>query len=115
MSKYLCLAAFLVGCGGDGVSDSKKLSDLTPTEAKDVCLELVDDYPERTIDCSGTMITIGFTAAECNDEQAAPATCTATVGDIRDCTDAIYSLTDAQFCMQETLPAACAPLEGEGC
>lgn len=111
MTKYLCLAAFLVGCGG-GVSDSKKLAELSVSEAKDVCLELVDDYPEKTVNCNGTMTTVGFTKAECDDEGPAPATCTATVGDIRDCTDAFYSLSDAQICMLETLPAACAPLEG---
>lgn len=115
MTKYLCLAAFLIGCGGSGVSDSKKLADLSVSEAKDVCLELADDYPEKTVNCSGTSITIGYTAADCETDDTTPSTCTATVGDIRDCADAIYSLSDAQFCMQETLPAACAPLEAEGC
>lgn len=103
------LLAALVGCGG--VDDSKKLSELSTEEAKDVCLELVDDYPEKTVTCSGATITIGLTAADCDGETPASANCTATVGDTRDCTAAIYA--QAEACMVDApLPAACAKLSG---
>lgn len=103
---------FLVGCGGDGVSDSKKLADLTAEESKDVCLDLAAEYPEKTIVCGTTSVTLGLATAECNTSDDVPATCTATVGDIRECTGVLYSLSTDQFCMLDSLPAACAPLEG---
>ena len=112
MKQFLCLVAFLVGCGGDGVSDSKKLTDLSASESKDVCLELAADYAPRTVNCDGQMITIGIDEADCNTTETAPATCTATVGDARACYDAMYSMTDAQLCMGTAPPAACAKLEG---
>ena len=114
MKKLMLLAVVLVGCGGDdGVSDSKRLSDLTQAEAQSVCEDLADDFPERSVNCMGTTITIGFNKSECaaDSTEPTPATCTATVGDARDCADAFYGLTDDQICTTETLPAACAPLE----
>ena len=113
MKKLFFLAVVLMGCGGGGgVDDSKKLSDLSADEAQDLCSEFVDDFPERTVDCSGTMITIGYTAAECADAgEPAPTTCTATVGDARACADATFSLSDDEICNAETLPAACAALQ----
>lgn len=116
MKKLMLLAAVLVGCGG-GVSDSKKLSDLTAAEAKEACEEMADDYPERTVTCeSGGQtftLTLGIDKADCaTDSEPAPATCTATVGDARDCYDAFYSLTDAEICSSDSEPAACAKLEG---
>jgi hypothetical protein len=113
MKNFLLLSALLIGCGGDGVSDSKKLSDLTAEEAKDACLEQAADFPERTVDCGdGITLTVGIAEADCNDAGPADAGCTATVGDARACFDAMYKLTDAQICMAESLPAACAKLEG---
>ena len=110
VGTFLLIA--IAGCGDSGVSDSKKLSDLSTAESKDVCLELASDYPERTVTCGSTTITIGLTSAECNTQDQAPATCTATVGDARDCTDAIYSQTDAELCADTPLPAACTRLMG---
>jgi len=109
IGSFLLLAA--AGCGSS-VSDSKKLSELSTSEAKDVCLELASDYPERTVTCGSASITIGLTAAECNTPDPAPATCNATVGDVRDCQDALYSQTDAELCADSPLPAACAKLAG---
>lgn len=112
MKHFLLASALLIGCGG-GVSDSKKLSDLTAEEAKDACLEAAADFPERTVDCGdGIMLTVGVAEADCNTAGPADAGCTATVGDARACFDAMYSLSDAQICTAETLPAACAKLEG---
>ena len=109
IGSFLLLA--ITGCG-DSVSDSKKLSELSTEEAKDVCLELVDDYPERSVTCGSTTITIGLKSSECTDQTQAPATCTATVGDVRDCNAALYSQTDAELCSDAPLPAACAKLAG---
>jgi len=102
----------ITGCGDSGVPDSKKLSDLSAAESKDACLEIAADYPERTVTCGSTTITIGLTTAECNTQEPAPATCTATVGDARDCSAAMYSMTDAELCADTPLPAACAKLTG---
>lgn len=113
MKQFLCLSAFLIACGGDGVPDSKKLSDLTAEESKDACEEAAADYPERTVNCGdGITLTVGIDEAECATAEPAPASCTATVGDARACFEAMYSLTDAQICMAESLPAACAKIEG---
>ncbi len=101
----------MAACGG-GVDDSKKLSDLSTEEAKDVCLDLAADFPERMVTCSGVTITIGLSEAECNTPDTAPATCTATVGDVRACNKAMYELSDAELCSSQSLPAACAKLEG---
>ncbi len=100
-----------VGCG-DSVPDSTKLFDLSTAEAKEVCLELVGDYPERSVTCGAATIKIGLTTAECNDNEPAPASCTATVGDARDCNAALYDKTDAELCADEPLPAVCAKLVG---
>jgi hypothetical protein len=113
MKKFALLTLVVLGCGGgSGVSDSKKLADLSTDEAKDLCEELADGFPERTVDCSGVMITIGFNKAECaTDSEPAPSSCTATAGDARDCADAMSALTDDQICTSDSLPAACAPLQ----
>lgn len=103
-------AMFFTGCGG-GVDGDKKLSELSVAESKDACLELAGDFPEKTVDCGmGVTITIGLTAAECNDQDAAPATCTATVDDARACTEDIYNQSDADLCMDKPLPASCSKL-----
>lgn len=107
----LVSAGMLLGCGDEGVSGSKKVTELTVEEAKDVCLELVADFPERTVTCAPEVtITIGLTAADCTDPEPAPATCTATVSDVRACNEAMYSQSDADLCMDKPLPAACAVL-----
>lgn len=99
------LLAALVGCGG--VDDSKKLSELSTDESKDVCDELADDYPEKTVTCDGVMFTI---KVNCDGQVASP-NCTATVGDARDCSAALY--VQAEACMIDApLPPACAKLAG---
>ena len=97
------------GCGG--ISDDTKLSELTVSEAKDLCLELAADYPEKSVSCgNGISIRLGVTKASCDDETPASDACTATAGDFRDCTAALYGQTDAEACMDRPLPAACAKL-----
>lgn len=110
-NKMLAIVMVLVGCGGGGVDGSKKLSELSAAEAKDACLELAEDFPEKTVSCGdGVTITVGVSTAECNSETPAPGTCTATVDDLRTCTDALYSQPDADLCMDKPLPAACEKL-----
>jgi hypothetical protein len=105
-------AMALAACGGDdGVDGSKKLSELSVAENKDACLELAEDYPEKTVDCGdGATLTVGLTATECNDQQVAPATCTATVDEARACTADIYNQSNADLCMDKPLPASCSKL-----
>jgi hypothetical protein len=102
----------VVGCGDEGVSGSKKITELSAAESKDVCQEFAGDYPERTVMCGPDVtFTIGFKDVDCNNIEPAPATCTATVGDARACNDAIYSMSDAELCGDGPTPPACAKLE----
>jgi hypothetical protein len=102
----------VIGCGG-GIDGSTKLSDLSQADTDDLCDELVDDYPEKTVDCgSGVMITVGFTASDCSDNAPPPATCAATVDDVRNCTSALYEGSNA---CSDNLPAACARLADASC
>lgn len=112
LTMVVVSAATLLGCGDEGVSGSKKITELTVEEATDVCMEMAEDFPERTVTCEpGVTFEIGFSDAACTNVEPAPAACTATVGDARACNEAIYSQTDAELCMDGPLPAACAPLE----
>jgi hypothetical protein len=116
MKTISCLVSVLVlslaACGGDsGVDSSKKLSELSSQESKDACLELVEDFPPRMVTCGGTMITVGTETADC-DGEVAPSSCTATVGDARDCAEAFKNQTDEQLCMDGPLPAACMKIVG---
>lgn len=109
----------LVACGGDGGSsglpDSKVVGTLTVSEAEALCNELAGVFPERMVTCDGTAITIGIDPADCVGDQP-PTTCTATVGDFRDCFEAFGNLSDAQICDDATpTPPACAPVLSAGC
>jgi hypothetical protein len=102
----------LIGCGG-GIDGSTKLSDLSVAEVKDLCNELLDDYPEKTVDCgNGFTVTVGVAASECSDPSEAPATCMGTVEDQRDCISEIYNQSDMETCSDQALPAACTRLQG---
>jgi hypothetical protein len=102
----------MVGCPKEEVDSSKRLSELSTDEAKDVCFDLVDEFPERMVSCGdGVMITIGGSADDC-DGQVPDGSCTATVGDARDCAEAQKALTDAQLCADGPLPDECVELVG---
>lgn len=102
----------LVACGG-GIDGGTKLSDLSQGETDDLCQELVDDYPEKTVDCgSGLMVTVGFKSADCTDNTPPGSSCAATVDDARDCTAALYEGSNA---CSDSLPAACARLSDASC
>jgi hypothetical protein len=102
----------IVGCGG-GIDGSTKLSDLSVAEVKDLCEELLDDYPQKTVDCgNGFTIPIGVSAAECSDPSEAPDGCMGTVEDQRDCIGTTYNQSDAETCSDHALPASCMRLQG---
>lgn len=103
----LLVVPFMIACGGP--SDSTKITDLSTDEAKDLCEESVDANPERTITCSGVMLTVGLSSADCADPGTPPTSCTATVGDVRDCNEAQGNQTEAEICAG-TIPAACEAL-----
>jgi len=123
MRASACVLALLVACGptaatsgSSGVPGSKLLRDLTVDEATALCLELADDLPERTVTCTDIPpFTAGYTQAECSNEMAAPATCDANVGDLRDCARAYYHSSDAELCANEYLPDECGPLIASDC
>lgn len=107
----LLAVPFVVACGG-GPSDSTKLADLSVSEARDLCEESVDANPLRTITCEGQPVEWGIDPADCaaSDVNEVAAGCTATVGQARDCFDALGALSDAEVCALTSLPAACAAI-----
>lgn len=110
LSLVSVMAAMLFTACGGGVDGDKKLSELSVEESKDACLELQGDFPEKTVDCGGGVtVTVGLTAAECNDQTTAPTTCTATVDDVRDCTSQLYN-DKTLLCEDKPLPASCMKL-----
>lgn len=121
--KLLICASFVAvvavacggGSGGSGIADSTKLTSLTPEQAKDLCEELAAILPERTVMCApGVTVTIGTSSAECAMPDSPPATCMATVGDVRDCQDALKAATDMQICSDTFFPPACMKLAACG-
>lgn len=112
--SLVSLVAVLGACGDSGVSDSKKVADLTPSEAVSVCEDLAAGFPPRTVTCgAGVTVTVGQDVAECTTktDEALPAkTCDVTVGEVRACSNAMGALTDAQLCTAEALPAACSKI-----
>ena len=107
----VAVASTLVACGDSGVASSKKVADLTPTEATSVCDDIAAEFPKRVVTCSATVtITVGQDAAECAskpDDSLPAKTCDLTVGEVRACASAFGALTDAQLCADTPPPAAC--------
>jgi hypothetical protein len=112
LSYLLVAVPFVIACGGgsggSGLSDSTKLTDLSTDQAKALCEELTFS---REITCEGS--TISIHSQNCSDVGQPGASCTATVGDARDCTDAEQTESDAKLCAGD-LGAACAKLSGCG-
>jgi hypothetical protein len=102
--------------GSSGIPGSKKLAEMTLQEAMDLCLELADDYPERTVSCSsGETFSAGYTVSECASEMVAPGSCMASVADIRRCAASFYNSSDAELCASDSFPSACDPLLEDDC
>ena len=115
----VCTSLGLLACGSDddgsGLPDSKVIGTLSASEAMAFCNELEASFPQRTVDCGGgAMVTVGF-EADCSMAMART-TCTATVGNFRDCFGDLDGLSDAQLCDDTTpAPASCAPVLSAGC
>lgn len=108
-SVTLLSLALVTACDGGmgGASDSTKLVDLTPEQLRSLCLEFAQEFPTRTITCSGQEQTIGIDGADCDMPNEFDAACQATVGQMRACIDAIASVTDARLC-EGPQPPECA-------
>lgn len=123
--KRSILVAFILSaaaaCGGggggsSGIPDSTVASDLSMEEVVSFCEEMAADYPAREVDCGGTEPEQnGIDPAECADAEPFADTCTATVGDFRDCFGAIYALSDEEFCNLTEIPPECEPLIEGNC
>ncbi|HET7505199.1 MAG TPA: hypothetical protein VFK02_29475 [Kofleriaceae bacterium] len=92
----LCLALAVSACGsssgsgGSGVSGSKKLVELSPSEQDQLCAYSVDAAGgAREVDCGGgQMVTIQDKASCVASFGAFDAQCTATVDDAEGCAEA---------------------------
>lgn len=97
-----------------GVGGSTALKDLSDEQATKVC----EEYDPKTITCGEGDFTFTFEfATDCDTVGTGdiPEACEATVGDYRDCLDAIYALSDEEFCSSEDLPADCDALFSDAC
>ena len=93
------------------VPNGKLLSKLSAEQATSVC----EEYAQRTIVCGDEDAQEVYVFGGDCDSARAPADCEATVGDYRDCQEAVEELSDEDFCSAESDPAACVPLLGEDC
>jgi hypothetical protein len=119
------LLVLLVACGpttddgstgSSGIPGAKKLAEMSVQDATDLCLELADDFPERSVMCSsGETFSAGYTTSECANEMAAPSSCMATVADVRRCAAAFYNSSDSELCAADSFPSACNPLLEDEC
>jgi len=107
MKRSLLGFGFLMAC----VPGGKLLADLSDEQATSVC----EEYAQRTIVCGDEDAQDIYVFGGDCDNAGAPATCGATVGDYRDCQEAVEELSDEDFCAAESDPAACHPLLGVDC
>jgi hypothetical protein len=90
------LPLVLAGCG---LSDGKLLRELAPDQVAALCGE----SDEATYACDQVTVTVGGSA--CLDQVHVDPACTATVGDWRDCDEALRAALDADPCADA--PAEC--------
>lgn len=92
-----------------GVPNGKSLGDMDEGDWKSLCTSLESEEKTVTCDIDGTEIdvTTGGSAADCETDYTGgfPESCEATVGDLRDCNDALYE--DPCLLFSETAPAGC--------
>lgn len=116
----VCGVAFAValGCGGgsgSGIDSSKTLGSLSAADQMTECEDLASQFPPKTISCgSAGSAMVGTDPANCSgsDFEAAPASCTVTVGQLEDCDAALYN--EGSAACGDTVPPACAPLFNAG-
>lgn len=107
------------GSGGGDIPSSTQLADLTPAQGKQVCLDITALFPAHTINCSGSMITVGLDVSDCNDSTPVgniTPQCTATVGDAANCFGDFNDIADADYCNGTVrTPTSCMPLMTPEC
>ncbi|HEU4726520.1 MAG TPA: hypothetical protein VFT22_01465 [Kofleriaceae bacterium] len=94
--SWSCLAVALLACGacgsssGSGVSGSKKLVELSPSDKDKLCSYTVDvEGGAREVDCGGGLtVTLEDKASCITDFDGLSASCTATVDDAEGCAEA---------------------------
>lgn len=121
MQKLLVLSILgVAACGGggsgggnnSGIADTRTVDSLSAMELDDLCEELAAEFPTREVTCDGLTLTVGI---DCAEDELFSETCTITVGEARDCIQALDNLSDSQICTSETPPAPCAGLAEQDC
>jgi len=128
--KKLLFVCVIAACGGGSpVSSSVQVKDLSDAEALDECDYLLGEYPQKswtcTIDGQTESGHLGLPADACNasNDQLndVPDTCTATVGDVEDCLDGEYALSQDDICTAlanntaPAIPASCSKITSDAC
>lgn len=113
-----CVLGLAVGCSSDG-DDDVLLRDATLEDAQDFC-EYVNDHRFEPTTCTVDGVEYEVEPSEPQDcsnidieEEQAPATCNATIGDAKDCVDALEE--DPCLLVEDDLPAACDYLFSAEC
>jgi rubredoxin len=112
----ILLAAACGGDDGSGVDGGKKMSDLSDSEAQDVCMYAEDAQGgPRTVTCDGEEFEFTPDDLECENATAdeIPASCDMTVDEYEDCVD---DLADLDPCdANPDLPSSCDKLFSAAC
>lgn len=104
--RNLIIAATLV-LSACGLSNGTELGSLDQEDATKLC----EEGEARTIECGEGEVTWTIELnGDCDNAEVPPETCTATVGDWRDCSDAWAAMSDEEICAAESTPSECAPL-----
>lgn len=120
MKNYLlgaiAIGMFAAACGGGG-DDDVLIKNATVAQAKSFC-EYQNDhgYAAKTCTANGTQVMVSASKTQdCSmiTVGGVPATCTATIGDAKDCVDAISD--DPCVLVGATPPAACAKIIAPSC
>ncbi len=104
--RFVALLSLLAACGG-GLADTVTLGELDAEQWVTLCDEVSVETAE-TVTCDGDVEITTATSADCQEDTDVFADCTATVGDLRDCMDAINA--DPCVLLSETAPAGCEPV-----
>lgn len=106
---FIAATLLLSACG---ISNGTELGSLDKEDA----IKLCEEAEARTIECGEGDVTWTIELnGDCSDAEAPPETCTATVGDWRDCVDAWDAMSDDEICAAESTPSACAAVYVDAC
>ena len=98
----------LAGLAGCGLPDRRPLVELDHRDVQELCGEPAD--ASWTCEADGVVYDSVLDAERCVDEWELQGGCGATVGDWRACTEAYGAALDADPCLGDGLPDACAPV-----